>query len=77
MSWTEPSVRSSAGGAGGGSTGGALFSGSAEGEQRSRAFAGPGQDVIEERERTAEHARVDDPDEVDPDGTDGPAGRHV
>jgi small-conductance mechanosensitive channel len=38
----------------------ALFSGSAEGEQRSRAFAGPGQEVIEERERTAEHARLEE-----------------
>lgn len=38
----------------------AFFSGSAEGEQRSKAFAGPGQDVIEERERTAEHARVEE-----------------
>ncbi|MCB7135205.1 mechanosensitive ion channel family protein [Cellulosimicrobium marinum] len=38
----------------------AFFSGSAEGEQRSRAFAGPGQDVIDERERTAEHDLVDD-----------------
>jgi len=38
----------------------AFFSGSAEGEQRSRAFSGPGQDVIDERERTAEHARVED-----------------
>lgn len=45
----------------------AFFSGSAEGEQRSRAFAGPGQDVIEERERTAEHARVDDDDLRDDD----------
>ncbi|WP_435738395.1 mechanosensitive ion channel family protein [Cellulosimicrobium sp. PMB13] len=38
----------------------AFFSGSAEGEERSKAFAGPGQDVIEERERTAEHARVEE-----------------
>lgn len=38
----------------------AFFSGSAEGEQRSKAFSGPGQDVIEERERTAEHARVEE-----------------
>ncbi len=41
----------------------AFFSGSPEGEERSRAFGGPGQDVIAERERTAEHEAV--PDEHD------------
>lgn len=56
----------------------ALFSGSAEGEQRSRAFAGPGQDVIEERERTAEHLPVEEPDdEADAEGQDRPSGRHA
>ncbi|MBD5785266.1 mechanosensitive ion channel family protein [Cellulosimicrobium terreum] len=44
----------------------AFFSGSAEGEERSRAFAGPGQDAIDERERTAEHAVVEDPAPDDP-----------
>ena len=43
----------------------AFFSGTPEGEERSRAFAGPGQDVIEERERTAEHETV--PDDETPD----------
>ena len=38
----------------------AFFSGTPEGEERSRAFAGPGQDVIDERERTAEHGAVPD-----------------
>ncbi|MFF2832161.1 mechanosensitive ion channel domain-containing protein [Cellulosimicrobium cellulans] len=38
----------------------AFFSGTPEGEERSRAFAGPGQDVIDERERTAEHGVVPD-----------------
>ena len=41
----------------------AFFSGTPEGEERSRAFAGPGQDVIDERERTAEHGVVPDDDE--------------
>ncbi|MFE9232162.1 mechanosensitive ion channel domain-containing protein [Cellulosimicrobium funkei] len=45
----------------------AFFSGTPEGEERSRAFAGPGQDVIEERERTAEHETV--PDETPDHGT--------
>ncbi|OLT50978.1 mechanosensitive ion channel family protein [Cellulosimicrobium sp. CUA-896] len=53
----------------------AFFSGSAEGEQRSRAFAGPGQDVIEERERTAEHLRVEEErDRLDDGPDDGPDG---
>ncbi|MFB8227420.1 mechanosensitive ion channel family protein [Cellulosimicrobium sp. NPDC055967] len=43
----------------------AFFSGTPEGEERSRAFAGPGQDVIEERERTAEHGAVPDEDTTD------------
>ncbi|MBE9925939.1 hypothetical protein G8C93_08545, partial [Cellulosimicrobium cellulans] len=47
----------------------AFFSGTPEGEERSRAFAGPGQDVIEERERTAEHETV--PDEAVPDHDTG------
>lgn len=37
-----------------------LFSGSSEAEERSRAFSGPGQDVIDERERTAQMDRIDD-----------------
>lgn len=41
----------------------AFFSGTPEGEERSRAFAGPGQDVIDERERTAEHGVVPDDDD--------------
>jgi hypothetical protein len=36
----------------------ALFSGSAEAEARSRHFHGPGKDVMEEREQTAERQRV-------------------
>ncbi len=58
----------------------AFFSGTPEGEERSRAFAGPGQDVIEERERTAEHETV--PDDETPittpatvDGVDDRIGR--
>ncbi|MBE9941302.1 hypothetical protein G8C60_19440, partial [Cellulosimicrobium cellulans] len=47
----------------------AFFSGTPEGEERSRAFAGPGQDVIEERERTAEHETV--PDETPDHDTGG------
>ncbi len=43
----------------------AFFSGTPEGEERSRAFAGPGQDVIDERERTAEHGAVPDHDAPD------------
>ncbi|MGW6229197.1 hypothetical protein ACWFQT_19005, partial [Cellulosimicrobium cellulans] len=42
----------------------AFFSGTPEGEERSRAFAGPGQDVIDERERTAEHGVVPDDEPV-------------
>ncbi|SDB93752.1 Small-conductance mechanosensitive channel [Sanguibacter gelidistatuariae] len=37
-----------------------LFSGSSEAEERSRAFSGPGQDVIDERERTAQMDRIVD-----------------
>ncbi|MTG90682.1 mechanosensitive ion channel [Cellulosimicrobium sp. BIT-GX5] len=50
----------------------AFFSGTPEGEERSRAFAGPGQDVIDERERTAEHGAVRDDETGAPDG-DAPA----
>lgn len=39
-----------------------LFSGSHEAEERSKAFAGPGQEVIDERERTAQMDRVRDDD---------------
>ncbi|MBD8078832.1 mechanosensitive ion channel family protein [Cellulosimicrobium arenosum] len=48
----------------------AFFSGTAEGEERSRAFAGPGHEAIEERERTAENAAVREEEwrEVGPDG---------
>ena len=54
------------------------FSGSQEAEERSKAFAGPGQEVIEERERTAQMDRIED-DDLDrprvtadsPDGGDG------
>jgi small-conductance mechanosensitive channel len=35
-----------------------LFTGSPEAERRSKAFTGPGEDVIAEREATAEHAAV-------------------
>ncbi|MGO1935038.1 MAG: hypothetical protein ACTH5E_14210, partial [Cellulosimicrobium funkei] len=51
----------------------AFFSGTPEGEERSRAFAGPGQDVIEERERTAEHETVPDDETPDHDTGDGRA----
>ncbi|WP_175007571.1 mechanosensitive ion channel domain-containing protein [Cellulosimicrobium sp. TH-20] len=51
----------------------AFFSGTPEGEERSRAFAGPGQDVIEERERTAEHETVPDDDAPDHGTGDGRA----
>ncbi|WP_426310754.1 mechanosensitive ion channel domain-containing protein [Cellulosimicrobium sp. E-16] len=51
----------------------AFFSGTPEGEERSRAFAGPGQDVIDERERTAEHGVVPD-DEPGSSGTSGSGG---
>jgi small-conductance mechanosensitive channel len=53
----------------------ALFSGSAQARERSRHFEGPGQDVIDEREQTAEHAalegRADDGDGT-PDGGERP-----
>ncbi|KAJ8141680.1 hypothetical protein OY671_005165, partial [Metschnikowia pulcherrima] len=52
---------------------GFVFSGTPEGEERSRAFAGPGQDVIEERERTAEHETVPDDETPDHDTGDGRA----
>ena len=42
-----------------------LFSGSQEAEERSKAFAGPGQEVIDERERTAQMERIDDDDDPD------------
>ncbi|WP_448058922.1 mechanosensitive ion channel domain-containing protein [Cellulomonas hominis] len=42
-----------------------LFTGSIDAIERSRAFSGPGQDVIEEREQTA-HARGDGHEEPDP-----------
>ena len=42
---------------------GGLFTGSIAALERSRAFSGPGQDVMEERERTAEMQRVTDDDE--------------
>jgi len=51
----------------------AFFSGTPEGEERSRAFAGPGQDVIDERERTAEHGVVPD-DEPEGPATAGAGG---
>lgn len=61
----------------GGASESAFFSGTAEGRERSKAFAGPGQEVIDEREETAERNRVederdaaasqDDPDERDRD----------
>ena len=51
----------------------AFFSGTPEGEERSRAFAGPGQDVIDERERTAEHGVVPD-DESEGPATSGAGG---
>lgn len=44
----------------GGASESAFFSGTAEGVERSKAFAGPGQDVIDEREETAERNRVED-----------------
>ena len=67
--------RAAGGGAGGGRGGAesAFFSGTPEGEERSRAFAGPGQDVIEERERTAEHETVPDDETPDHDTGDGRA----
>ena len=37
-----------------------LFTGSADAERRSRAFAGPGAGVIAEREQTASQQRVED-----------------
>ncbi|MBI9115785.1 mechanosensitive ion channel family protein [Sanguibacter suaedae] len=37
-----------------------LFTGSADAQQRSKAFSGPGQEVIDERERTAQIQRVED-----------------
>ena len=43
-----------------------LFSGSEEAEERSKAFAGPGQEVIDERERTAQMDRVHDDDPEHP-----------
>lgn len=49
-----PAVEAEAASRGGGPERSALFSGSAEAEARSRRFHGPGQDVIEEREQTAE-----------------------
>jgi len=53
----------------------AFFTGTPEGKERSRAFGGPGQDVIDERERTAEHAVVPD-DDADDTGTGAaPGGR--
>lgn len=52
----------------------AFFSGTPEGEERSRAFAGPGPDVIEERERTAEHAVVPDEEGPGDDRAEGRAG---
>lgn len=42
---------------------GGLFTGSVAAMERSRAFSGPGQDVLEERERTAKMQRIDDEDE--------------
>ncbi|WP_336706673.1 mechanosensitive ion channel family protein [Oerskovia sp. USHLN155] len=44
----------------GGASESAFFSGTAEGVERSKAFAGPGQEVIDEREETAERNRVED-----------------
>jgi len=38
-----------------------LFSGSPEAEQRAQAFSGPGEDVYEEREQTAERRAADEP----------------
>lgn len=52
----------------------AFFTGTPEGKERSRAFGGPGQDVIDERERTAEHAVVPD-DDADDTGTGAAPGR--
>jgi small-conductance mechanosensitive channel len=43
-------------------TGEGLFTGSAQARERSKAFAGPGKDVIDERERTAHLERVPDED---------------
>ncbi|MFF3063825.1 mechanosensitive ion channel family protein [Oerskovia sp. NPDC057915] len=51
----------------GGASESAFFSGTAEGVERSKAFAGPGQEVIDEREETAERHRVEDErDEPEP-----------
>ncbi|MEV7963658.1 mechanosensitive ion channel family protein [Oerskovia paurometabola] len=44
----------------GGAAESAFFSGTAEGVERAQAFAGPGQEVIDEREETAERNRVED-----------------
>jgi small-conductance mechanosensitive channel len=44
----------------GGASESAFFSGTAEGVERAQAFAGPGKDVIDEREETAERHRVED-----------------
>ncbi|RXR25620.1 mechanosensitive ion channel [Oerskovia turbata] len=44
----------------GGASESAFFSGTAEGVERAQAFAGPGQEVIDEREETAERNRVED-----------------
>ncbi len=52
----------------GGASESAFFSGTAEGVERSKAFAGPGQDVIDEREETAERHRIED--EGDAEGSD-------
>ncbi|MHA7135420.1 mechanosensitive ion channel family protein [Oerskovia turbata] len=56
----------------GGASESAFFSGTAEGVERAQAFAGPGQDVIDEREETAERNRVEDerPDGGRPSGED-------
>ncbi|MEP7763743.1 mechanosensitive ion channel family protein [Sanguibacter sp. 25GB23B1] len=42
---------------------GGLFTGSVAAMERSRAFSGPGQEVLEERERTAKMQRIEDDDE--------------
>ena len=63
----------------GGASESAFFSGTAEGRERSKAFAGPGQEVIDEREETAERNRAEDERDLDepqdPSGDgDGPSG---
>ncbi|MBE7701136.1 mechanosensitive ion channel [Oerskovia sp. Sa1BUA8] len=56
----------------GGAAESAFFSGTAEAVERAQAFAGPGQDVIDEREETAERNRVEDERDASEDASETP-----